>query len=85
MEEKWDVDDLIYKPKLENFWKNQIRKKLKSDEQCYGAENQFFRSRVFCQQLAQRWGCSGMRETRSMNPSDYFPEKVKFSMGALGF
>ena len=29
MEEKWDVDDLIYKPKLEKCRKNQIWKSQK--------------------------------------------------------
>ena len=29
MEEKWDVDDLIYKPKLEKCRKNQIQKSQK--------------------------------------------------------
>ena len=29
LEEKWDVDDLIYKPKLEKCRKNQIRKSQK--------------------------------------------------------
>ena len=29
MEEKWDVDDIIYKPKLEKCRKNQIQKSQK--------------------------------------------------------
>ena len=37
--------------------------KSKSDEGSQDAESQFFRSRATWQELAQRWGCSGMRKT----------------------
>ena len=50
----------------------------------------FFRSRATWQELAQSWGCSGLKKTLSTNPCNYFPKKVnsrkcQIFNGALGF
>ena len=70
---------------VRKFQEKSELEKSKSDEGGQEAESQFFRSRATWKELAQCWECSGMRETWSTNPCDYFPEKVKISVGVLGF
>ena len=80
-----DQGDLIYKPKS---GKSDLEKS-KSDDGARRLKTDFFRSRANQDELAQRWGCSGMLGTWSIRLSCQISKKPisgkgQFSVRALG-